>query len=188
MLSRIYVAVKYHDDYVKCQAWPRSIIARTDRLAFSPDLMNERERKAFSQIDRNWRRNPCMAWYPLNGQQNGEQPRLICERGDNKRRWRPRTRREQPEQVRGWPVGIEFRYDDKNSYHFDANWLRTTGALDFRQDPARDGGFVIMRIELDGSKTDMDVALAGINGKMPCRVLADECPCWYGAPARERRC
>jgi hypothetical protein len=186
MLSDIYVAVEYYDHHVKCQAWPSEFIAQTDRLVFSPDFMEEPERRAFGRIHRNWRRNPCMCRYPIN---DGD-PELICQRGDD-RTWRlPRLGAEQPAQVRGWPVGIEFRYvsnGGEHSYHFGESWVSDTGALHFRPDPAHNGGFAITRVERDGSKTNLNVMAAGSGGPMPCRVLPDSYPCWYGSHAKAKR-
>ncbi|HEY1914291.1 MAG TPA: hypothetical protein VGH27_01835 [Streptosporangiaceae bacterium] len=186
-LGYFFVAVEYYDHHVKCQAWPSELITQTDRLVFSPDPMNKDEQQAFGRTYRNWRRNPCMARYPI----NDGQPELICERGDD-RTWRwLRVGNKQPPQVRGWPVGIEFLYIDsgaERSYHFDANWIRDTAALEFRRDPARNGGFAITRIEPNRNRIDLDVTTAGTSGTMPCRVPPDHCPCWYGSHARAKRC
>jgi hypothetical protein len=184
-LTNLFVAVEYCDRYIKCQAWPSDFIAQTDRLVFIPELMDEPERKAFSRMHRNWRLNPCMARYPL----NGGRPELICERGDDKRwRW---NGNDKPTQVRGRPVGMEFRFNATGairSYHFDENWMHDTGALQFRQNPAHNGGFTITRIKRDGDQSDLEVASSGIGGTMPARVAPDSYPCWYGGHARTTRC
>jgi hypothetical protein len=74
----------------RCGCGQGEFIARTDRLVFCPDFMDERERAAILRTHRNWRHNPCMARYLL---VSGDAD-LICERVDDRRwRWKALARR-----------------------------------------------------------------------------------------------
>ncbi len=75
-LVLLRLAVQYIDNFVKCQSWGEDFISVTDRLVFDPALMQPSERLKFAELRRDWRNNPCLVRYRIDGRAD-----FYCERG-----------------------------------------------------------------------------------------------------------
>jgi hypothetical protein len=152
-LWAIRLAVKYYDNYVKCQTWGRNFIEQTESLVFSTDLMDEPEKKWFLP-QRDWRDNPCLVRYRVGDQH----PEPICQRG---KEFGPKVRKSKE---RGHPLAIEFQLKDNGgtvlTYCCDADWIFSTAELVFQHD-LQVGNYptepVIRRTTLDGDKSILDI-------------------------------
>jgi hypothetical protein len=174
MLSYVILPIRYPDDSVKRQSWPIDFIAKTDRLVFVADLMEQSERRRFLRPHRNWKRNPCMVRY----RNDGQGPEFICKRGKTTSRVSSAPR------SRGWAVGIQFIFADagtKDRFYFTEDWIRGTGALKFHSDPRypHNGGYMITRVASDRSESDLDIPGAGIFGNVPWTAETSRYTCGY---------
>jgi hypothetical protein len=181
-LYRMRLSVRYGDGFVKCQSWDTEFIIQTERLVFDSVQMDAKERRRFTELNSDWRLNPCLVRYCT----GGDPPEYICQRG-TKGRKRPYHAE------RGQPVGLEFELIDEDekidAYYCDTDWLRETSALIFEHDPQSYGdtaGLVIKRITKDGGSSVLDISQAGIHGQMPGQAVPDAFPCGYPGFARRR--
>jgi hypothetical protein len=172
-LYMVRLAVGYDDGFVKCQAWPLDLINQTERLVFSPDQMEPKDRRKFLKANRDWRDNPCLVRYRRNGKTD-----FICNRGEDGQKRKNST-------ARGRALGLEFRLIDENGlsnyYHFDTDWINDTKELTFQRSTVPYGGLTelkITRIDAANISSTVDIPLESIHGRMAWHIAGeDAAPC-----------
>jgi hypothetical protein len=171
-LSALRLAVIYVDGYIKVQSWLYDFIRQTDRLVFDPTLMKQKERDRFTKMARDWRKNPCLVRYRM----DGEDADYFCERGTDAKKRRGSRKR-------GEPLAIEFQMDGgrpSSVYHCDQPWLKATAALVFHHGPNYNpANLTITRAAVDGSESELNIPLMAIHGPMTERGRVGESPCGY---------